>query len=214
MSRNVETISPETTLSDAIKKMRECRIRRLVVTSAEAVVGIVCQHDLADAFPHHVNPFSLFAMEETVASVPVQSIMNCPVITIDKTEPIEHAALLMTKHHVGGLVVIHHEKLAGIITESDIFRAFTKLLAGSGKSIRITFDITENENILSFLAKTIPKHRLTLLSFISFHDQENRIVVARIRGERIKEFVDELWTSGHLVLDIIHSSDEPGPQGK
>jgi len=148
MNKDVKIISPEASLVEATRKMFQHQIRRLVVTIGESVIGIVCYRDLANAFPDHINPFSAFGLAELNLTTKIREIMKYPVITVDPSEPIERAAWLMTKHRIGVLPVTSKEKLVGIITESDIFRIFTNLLSGEVGSVRITFDLTESENVL------------------------------------------------------------------
>jgi acetoin utilization protein AcuB len=204
MSKEVEVITPLSTLGDAIKKMTNRKIRRLVVARGETVVGMIGRNELINAFPHHVNPFSPLGPNDDAASKTVEMVMTSPVITIEESAPIEKAAALMTKHHVGGLPVTHEGRLVGIITESDIFRALTRLLSDhDDAAVRITFDLTENENILTFLDEMTRKHGVMLLSFISFHKGERRMAVVRVKGEEVQPFIDDLWQSGHRVVNII-----------
>jgi len=207
MTRDVEVISPETSLLDAIHRMSRRRIRRLVVTDKDAIVGIVCHRDLVEAFPHHINPFSPVAAGTEAASDKVNSVMIHPVITIPDDKPLEQAAKLMTDRHIGALPVTSGGRLVGIITESDIFRALTEVLTQRDDSVRITFDLTEREDVLSFLAEMTRKYGLTLLSFISFHEGERRMAVAAVRGKQVEELVRELWSSGHRVVSVLRSSD-------
>lgn len=207
MTRDVEVISPETSLGDAIRRMSQRRIRRLVVIDKGAIAGMVCHRDLVNAFPDHINPFSPGAITGDVATGHVATIMKHPVITIEHDKPIEHAARLMTEQHIGCLPVTMANKLTGIITESDIFRAFTELLSAREDSARITFSLTEHENILVVLAETTKRYGLTLLSFISCHDGDRRLAVANISGKRIQDFIDELWKAGHSVVNVLHSGD-------
>jgi acetoin utilization protein AcuB len=203
MTRDVETISPETSLIDAIRTMSRHRIRRLVVTDKGKIVGMVGHRDLANAFPDHINPFSPVAVTRAASAEKVRKVMTYPVITIGDDKPIEQAARLMTKHRIGSLPVTCGGKLVGIITESDIFRALTGVLSESGDSIRITFDLTESENVLSFLAEAAQKYGLALSSFITFHDGDRRMAVASVRGRRAQDLVDELWESGHRVVSVL-----------
>jgi len=129
--------------------------------------------------------------------------MKSPVVTVGPEAPIEQAAKLMTKHHIGGLPVVSHGELAGIITESDIFRALSSLLAGHGNSARITFDITGDRDVLSHLVQRTREMDLKLRSFLTFEDGERLLAVARVRGDRVSEFIDELWESGQPVVNII-----------
>jgi len=207
MTRDVETIAPDTTLIDAIHTMSRRQIRRLVVTDEGNIVGMVGHRDLAYAFPDHINPFSPVAVTRTASAGKVRTIMKHPVITVEEDKPIERAAALMTEHHISCLPVTSGGKLVGIITESDIFRALAKVLSDKGDSVRITFDLTESEDVLSFLARTIEKYDLTLSSFITFHDNDRRFAVVSVHGQRVRSLVNELWQSGHRVVSVLQSAE-------
>ena len=206
MTRDVETISPDATLIEAIHAMSHHQIRRLVVTDKGRIVGMVCHRDLANAFPDHINPFSPIAVTRAVSAAKIGKVMKRAVITIEDSKPIEQAARLMTQYDIGCLPVTSGGKLVGIITESDIFRALTKVLSESGDSVRITFDLTESENVLSFLAGATQTYDLTLSSFITFHDSNRRFAVASVRGKRVQDLVNELWQSGHRVVSVLRSA--------
>jgi hypothetical protein len=81
----------------------------------------------------------------------------------------------------------------------------TKVLSESGDSVRITFDLTESEDLLSFLADATRTYDLALSSFITFHDNNRRFAVASVRGKRVQDLVDELWQSGHQVVSVLRS---------
>lgn len=203
MNKDVKVISPEASIVEATRKMFQHKIRRLVVMIGESVVGIVCHRDLVNAFPDHINPFSVFGLEELTLTTKIEEIMKSPVITVDPSEPIERAAWLMTKHRIGVLPVTSKGMLVGIITESDIFRIFTNLLSGEGESTRITFDLAEDENVLAFLINITQEFGIDLVSFISFYVKDRRMAVARIRGGKTQKVIDELWESGYPVVNVI-----------
>lgn len=52
----------------------------------------------------------------------VKDIMTWHVVSISVDHSIFEAAQLMTSHHIGCVVVIDGEKLAGIVTERDFVR--------------------------------------------------------------------------------------------
>ena len=208
MSRDVEVIRPDASLSEAIRRMSRRRIRRLVIMDEGAIVGMVCHRDLVNAFPEDINPFSPVAMDRDVATGNVAAIMKHPVITVEYDRPIEYAARLMTEQHIGCLPVTMGDKLAGIITESDIFRAFTELLSARDDSVRITFSLTEGENLLSLLAEITQTYGITLLSFISCRDGDDRLAVVNVRGARVQDFVNELWKAGHSVVSVLRADEQ------
>ena len=203
MSRDVETVAPTTSLVEGIRRMNARRIRRLVVLQNHTIVGIVCHRDIVHSFPPHINPFSVVALDEAPALGRVDAVMKSPVVTIENDQPIESAAERMTEHHIGGLPVTHNHRLVGIITESDIFRTFSKLLSGHPGSTRITFDLTADQNVLSSLVATTRELGLDLASVISFRDGDRRLAVARVRGGPVNPLIESLWNSGHSVLNVL-----------
>ena len=194
MSKKVKTIEPNASLNDAVKLMRTFRIRRLVVVQDGEILGILCHRDLTTAAEQR-------SAGKAVSKV--LHVMKSPVRTIAAEEPVEKAAMLMTRFHIGGLPVVNKGELVGIITESDIFRALTSLLAGNGNSARITFDITNGSDVLKYLVDKSNEMKLDIRSFLTFEDGERMMAVARVRGHGARAFVDELWDSGHTVVNII-----------
>lgn len=60
-----------------------------------------------------------------LAELQVKDIMTRNPITVREDDTVEHAAQLMLEHTISGLPVVNAEgRLTGIITQSDVFRAF------------------------------------------------------------------------------------------
>lgn len=203
MTRSVETVTPETPLHDAVHLMSARHIRRLVVVQQRAIVGVVCKQDIVRAFPPDLNPFSVAHLDAIPSLGTVADVMHSPAITIEADQPIEAAARRMTEHHIGGLPVVQGDKLVGIITESDIFRVFSKLLSGQLGSTRITFDITQQPDALPQLMVLCRDLKLELTSIITFVDGARRLAVARVQGTNAHRLIDRLWDTGHSVLNVI-----------
>ena len=60
MTRSVETVTPETTLTEAVHRMNARNIRRLVVVKNRAILGVVCKQDIVRSvgrltLPHGVH---------------------------------------------------------------------------------------------------------------------------------------------------------------
>jgi len=119
MSSPAVTATPETRTKDALQTMYIRKIRRMpVVDDRGKLVGIVTQRDL---------------FEKGQADTPVGAIMSRDPYTIAVDTSVVHAATLMRNLGLGGLPVLDHGQLVGIITESDIFDAFLELL-GAGRA--------------------------------------------------------------------------------
>jgi CBS domain-containing protein len=123
MTRNVVTISPETTLPEAHKLMTDQKIRRLPVVVEGRLVGIVTRGDVRGAEPSGATSLSIWEVNYLLAKLKIGELMTKHPATISPDETIGEAARLMLERKISGLPVVDNEqRVVGIITESDIFR--------------------------------------------------------------------------------------------
>ncbi len=52
----------------------------------------------------------------------IKEVMNRNVIAIKPETSVREAAKVMAKYHIGSLIILEEERIAGIITEGDILR--------------------------------------------------------------------------------------------
>jgi acetoin utilization protein AcuB len=128
MAPNPITIDSKTTVPSAHKLMKEYSIRRLPVVERERLVGIVTLGDLRGAEPSDVNLLSKYELKDLQAKQTVEEIMTWEPIAANPDMTLQQAARLMMTHRIAGLPVVQDDKLVGIITESDIFRAMVDQL--------------------------------------------------------------------------------------
>lgn len=123
MSQEVISIKPEATLPEAHQIMMDEEIRRLpVVDNDNVLVGIVTLGDVRGAQPSPATSLSIWELNYLLSSLTVEKIMTPKPMTIQPEATIGEAARTMLEHRISGLPVVDPEgKLAGIITESDIF---------------------------------------------------------------------------------------------
>ena len=75
MSTNVITITPSTTVPDALVMMEEKGIRRLPVVDKDRLVGIVTLLDLVRASPSPATSLSVWELNYLLAKLPVKDVM-------------------------------------------------------------------------------------------------------------------------------------------
>jgi acetoin utilization protein AcuB len=133
MSRPVITVTPETPFQEALKLMQAKKIRRLpVVNPAGHLVGIVSERDLLHASPSPATSLSVWELNYLLWRLTVGDIMAEKVVTVNPATPIVEAARLMVEKKIGGLPVVNESnRVVGIITETDIFKAFVERMSGS-----------------------------------------------------------------------------------
>ncbi|MGE3541721.1 MAG: CBS domain-containing protein, partial [Candidatus Tectimicrobiota bacterium] len=138
-----------------------------------------------------------------ISSLRVRDIMASSVVTTTPDAPVEQVARLLREHKIGALPVVRGQELVGIITESDIFRAFISLLGSDQPGLRISFDATEGEDPITLVSSLARRHQLQIASIMSMLYQERRLLVVRTVGRTSEQFVEDLWNSGHKVLNVL-----------
>jgi acetoin utilization protein AcuB len=207
MTRDALTVGPETLAAEAAKLMAQNRVRRLMVVEKRAegphLLGIVSAKDVIHAFPPHVNPFAIEGPDVRLTPTTVGEIMTASPRTVSPDTPIEQAAALMREHKIGALPVLRDKTLAGIITESDIFRAFVSLFGSDETGARITFDATQGEDIFENISRLSKLHRMRVLSLVWTQHDQMPVCVVRVAGGNVDKMLDDLWSSGHPVVNVI-----------
>jgi len=121
------TITVKTSISEAIELMKVNSIRHLpVVSKGKKLEGFLTLADLKQGLiPSMLGDLSL------------QDLMIKEPITVGPDDEIELAAQLIYQHKIGGMPVVKDNKLVGIITASDILRAFIDMMGILSSTSRI-----------------------------------------------------------------------------
>ncbi len=204
MSKPVITIAPETSVQEALRIMREKKIRRLPVMEGKKLVGIVTERDLLYASPSPATTLSVQEMHYWLSKLQVKEIMKTPVITVNENAPIEEAARLMADNKIGGLPVTKDGELVGIITESDLFKVFTEMLAAREEGVRITLLVPEKKGVLASITKAIASRGGNIISLGQFwgEDLTTRTVTIKVTGMSQEALKEAVSMEGIKVLDI------------
>jgi acetoin utilization protein AcuB len=207
MTRDLVTIEPSTLITEASALMARRSIRQLPVVDRHLnrLVGMVTATDILRAFPSDVNPFAIGAREtHRTLGTTAEEIMNPNPLTTTPEAPIEESARVMRDQKIAALPVVREDRLLGLITESDIFRAFVSLFESPRGGVRITFEIgKKEEDVFGMIAQLALRTGVRVVS-LNTTEQENRgVCVVRLTGAAGSEIVDALWGSGHHVLNVL-----------
>lgn len=121
---------PETPILEARRLMLDKRIRHLLVTDGDRLVGIVTDRDIRLNLPSQATSLSVWEVNHLLLKLTVGEVMTRGVITVGPDRDARDAAQLMLDHSIGALPVTDGGRLVGIITETDLLRAFVWLTGG------------------------------------------------------------------------------------
>jgi acetoin utilization protein AcuB len=156
MTRNPITITGDANVQDALNLMKAKSVRRLPVLGKDGrMTGIVSEKDLLYASPSPVTSLNVWEVKEMLHLLTVGKIMAQKVITIDQDSPLEDAAVLMSANRISGVPVTSGGGLVGIITETDLFKAFLKLLGGNRRGVRLTVIVPGAKGIMAKICNAI-----------------------------------------------------------
>lgn len=130
MTGGLITVRPETPVPQARDLMAKEKIRHLPVTAPGRVLaGIITDRDIRLNLPSQATSLSAGEINHLLGKLTVGEIMTRSVITIGPDDPAREGARLMLDHKIGALPVLDDGRLIGIITETDIVRAFIRATA-------------------------------------------------------------------------------------
>jgi CBS domain-containing protein len=107
----VYSVSPDTTVYDALKLMAEKEIGALVVLEKGKMVGILSERDYAR---------KIILKGKSSKKTLVREIMTSEVIHTSPDKKVRKCLSLMTKHHFRHIPVLEKERLVGILSIEDV----------------------------------------------------------------------------------------------
>ena len=186
MSIQPVTITTETTMTDALRVMRENQVRRLpVLDESGRLVGIVSEKDLLYASPSPATSLSIYEMHYMLTQLRVTELMTSDVITVGPDVPLEEAARIMADNKIGGLPVVEDGDLVGIITETDIFKVFLELLGARERGLRLTLLIPERKGEIARLTTEIARLGGNILALGTFVGDDPTTAIVTVKVEDV-----------------------------
>lgn len=145
MVPNPITVTVQTTVQQAIELMKINSIRHLPVADVhQQLQGLLTLADLKQAL-----------IPSMLGDLTLADMMIKNPLTVGPDDDIEIAAQLIYKHKISGLPVTHKRKLVGILTESDILRAFIDMMGILSSSARIDIMTSDDPGELNRAIKII-----------------------------------------------------------
>jgi acetoin utilization protein AcuB len=205
MSSPAVTITPNTTLQDALNLMHEHRFRRLpVVDEKGRLVGIVSERDLLYVSPPPATLLNGLELNHVLSKLRIEEVMTQDVITTTPDAFIEEAARLMVENKIGGLPIVDEDNhVVGVITETDVFRAFIEMYRAGHSGLYLTLKVRDRARVMAELSKAVFGLGGNILSISSFCDEATGDYRLVIKGHDIDkdQVVATLESFGDHVIE-------------
>jgi CBS domain-containing protein len=111
---NVESISPDATVYDAIRRMSDLDIGALVVLEAGKVIGVITERDYAR---------NVFLKGKASPTTPVREAMADDVLFVGREQTTRDCMAIMTGKRTRHLLVMEEGELLGILSIGDLVRS-------------------------------------------------------------------------------------------
>lgn len=218
MQSKVVSISPDTSLLKCKSLFREYGVSRLpVVDTNNYVVGIISNTDIKEFSPQNTTGLEVLELLDMLAETPAKQIMVVKPKTININNTVENAALLMEEYSVGCLPVVDDdEKLAGIITDWDVFKMFINITGTREQGIQMSFVLEHKPGTLRAKLDKLKEYGARIITVLSnVTDDGMRDVTLRFRAPDAAseaKLIEELSADGSVVYwgrgDEIHMMND------
>ena len=205
MTPNPVTVTEDTSLHEALRLMRERKVRRFpVVDKVGKLVGMISEKDLLYASPSPATTLSVFEANYLIAQIKIGQLMTRDLVTVGDDCPLEEAARIMVDNRISGLPVLHSGKLAGIITETDLFRIFLELLGARERGLRLTLLVPNKKGMLAKLAGAIATLGGDIVALGTFAGDkpEKGLLTLKLRDIGRQALLEALKPLGVEVVDL------------
>lgn len=189
MTREVVTVTPSTSLTEAVELLRSHTIRHLPVIDDGRVVGILTDRDLRFAMGAGASS------DEAAAA----DVMNAPAITVPPETPVESAARTLIEHRIGCLPVVEDGALVGILTESDLLRSFVDLMVGRQRHSRLEILAPDRPGELARIVRLVGiDHGINITGVVvPPFGGERALIVLHLESDEVSALVAHLRRLGY-----------------
>lgn len=202
MQVKVATVTPKTTLPEAVRLTQQRGVRHLPVMEHERLVGIVSDRDLKRAMASPATSLTVHELNYLLDRVTVGEIMTRAVITAAPTFPVEEAARIMVKEKVSALPVTEAGRLVGIVTETDVLELFVRAMGAGEPSSRLDVRIDGDHSAMAAIVGALESAGAPISSVMTLRNRDGGSeAIVRIATINPRPAIEALERAGYRLRD-------------
>ena len=199
MTRYPATVMPNYSVSKAYQIMTEGHYSQLpVVDSDNKLIGLVTEKLLAEVNPSSATSLSVYEINYLLSKTKVQDIMKTGIFKINKDALIEDAAIIMKENRISSLPVIEGDNyLAGIITRTDIFKAFIDIMGVKATGTRIAITTEDKVGVLADITS------INIRNITDISENGKSEITIKVRSLDASAAIEDIKAKGYNVTSVI-----------
>ncbi|EON71577.1 acetoin utilization AcuB family protein [Lysinibacillus sphaericus] len=200
MNEEPYTLAPTNTVLEALKLMREKKVRHLPVVDDERhVLGVITERNIKEALPSSL----LDEPNSPVFNAAIEEIMVKNPLVGHPLDFVEEVALTFYESKVGCLPIVSGGKLVGIVTTTDLLYTYIELTGATEPGSKIEIRVSDTPGILFEITKVFNEHHANVQSVLVYPDSENtlnKILSVRVKTLNPLAMIEDLRKEGFDVL--------------
>jgi CBS domain-containing protein len=171
--RELVSCGASTPLLEVLQLMQQRRVGSvLVLDAAGAALGIFTRHDVLERV----------ALAQPPMDTPIERLMTRPVQTLDVSQGVQDAVLLMSRHGMRHVPVTEHARVVAMVSERDLFtlqRLSVRRLSGRLREAADLGDLVATAPDIRRLAQTLMAQGLSARSLTELVSHLNDVLTER-----------------------------------
>lgn len=190
MTEHVFTATPDTPLKVVATRMLDYGVSGMPVVDGDRLLGVISETDILfkeraapdrkgvlDWLVHYGEDPPLAKLEARTAG----EAMTTPAVTIASGRSVSDAAALMLELRIDRLPVVNGDRLVGIVTRTDLVRAFTRADKAIEREIRDDGIVKRFWIGPSYVDVSVDQGNVLLEGEVDAEEQANAIVAFALR---------------------------------
>jgi CBS domain-containing protein len=183
-AREAVSCTPERPVAEVVRTMHEQRIGSMVIVDANRIpVGIFTVPDV----------LSRVTLPQAPMTTPIGELMTPAPVCLEDEAPLVEAALAMARHGIRHVVVTHDGRLAGVISERDLFALQRASLRRATERVRAA------ESVAQLAEAAAESRQLARHLLAQGLDAEHVTQVTSVLNDGLAQHLIELTAGRHAL---------------
>lgn len=103
----------------------------------------------------------------------VETIMSTQLITLDMGDDLEKANKLFDENNIHHVLITHHKKLVGVITDRDVFKHLSPSVGTRNETAKDTFLLNKKIHLMMSRELVTAKANTSLIDAVLLFDEQH-----------------------------------------